>query len=271
MTVNNFMKNISDIILNKRKTKNMKRAFTLAEIMIVLVIIGALTAILLPSAFNSSPKENVIKFKKTNTNLMNVIRELVSNDRYYVGGDLGLMPGEDGGNLVTDLDDTDAKEYFCETLADFLSVKKKNCQTAGYTTDTYVTIVVDDAAVNKVNDVDAMKTKLDEVCLAAQEDITDGYEIISNDDVSWYQASPQVTFADKDGEGNRLFSSPFGTTPYRDEAGFDAHYKVLCIDVDGKDGKTEPFGYGIRADGKIISGAKADQWMEKSIQDKEDE
>ena len=41
-----------------------KNAFTLAEILIVLVIIGVLTMILLPMAFQSSPDEEVIKFKK---------------------------------------------------------------------------------------------------------------------------------------------------------------------------------------------------------------
>ena len=182
------------------------------------------------------------------------------------------MPGDSsGGSPITDLAPDDAKQYFCETLADVLSVKKKNCQTAGYTTETYATIVVDDTAEDKVNDVPALKAKLDTICTAAQSMITDGYEIITNDKVSWYQASPQVTFADLDASGKRIFSSPVDIVTYRDEAGFDAHYKVLCIDVDGKDGKTEPFGYGIRADGRVISGARADEWMEKSIQDKEDE
>ena len=39
-----------------------KKAFTLAEIMIVLVIIGVLSAILLPVAIHSAPDENVMKF-----------------------------------------------------------------------------------------------------------------------------------------------------------------------------------------------------------------
>ena len=42
------------------------RGFTLAEIMIVLAIVGVLTAILLPVAINSAPNENVMKFKKGN-------------------------------------------------------------------------------------------------------------------------------------------------------------------------------------------------------------
>ena len=29
-----------------------------------------------------------------------------------------------------------------------------------------------------------------------------------------------------------------------------------------------PFGYGIRADGKILNGKRAEEWLEKSIQEK---
>ena len=38
------------------------------------------------------------------------------------------------------------------------------------------------------------------------------------------------------------------------------------MDVDGINTGEEPFGYGIRADGKIITGQKADEWINKSIQ-----
>ena len=64
--------------------------------------------------------------------------------------------------------------------------------------------------------------------------------------------------------------SPSGETPtYHDEYGFDAIYKVVCMDVDGINKGEAPFGYGIRADGKILVGSRAQQWIEKSIQDKD--
>ena len=69
-----------------------KLAFTLAEILIVLVVIGVITAILLPVAIQSSPDENVMKFKKGNATLGKVISELVNNDKYYADGDLGKYP-----------------------------------------------------------------------------------------------------------------------------------------------------------------------------------
>ena len=45
--------------------------------------------------------------------------------------------------------------------------------------------------------------------------------------------------------------------------------RVFCMDIDGINKGEDPFGYGIRVDGKIILGARAQEWLEKSIQDKE--
>ena len=54
-------------------------------------------------------------------------------------------------------------------------------------------------------------------------------------------------------------------------------YKVACMDIGGipPNAKTEdcvnecPFGYGVRSDGKILTDVRVDEWLEKSIQDKE--
>ena len=63
---------------------------------------------------------------------------------------------------------------------------------------------------------------------------------------------------------------------YEDQNGMDNAYKTFCIDVDGMPSKGSndcddvkdicPFGYGIRADGKILTGKRADEWLEKSLQ-----
>jgi len=42
---------------------------------------------------------------------------------------------------------------------------------------------------------------------------------------------------------------------------------VFCIDVDEIGKGEDPFGYFIRADGKIIPDVRAKEWLEKSIQD----
>ena len=88
--------------------------------MIVLTVIGVLTAILLPVAIQSSPDKNVMKFKKGNATLGKVISELVNNDKYYTDWVLGKYSN---GN------DIDSATYLCETMGDILSIKKINCST----------------------------------------------------------------------------------------------------------------------------------------------
>ena len=94
-------------------------AFTLAEIMIVLCVIGILTAVLLPAARNIMPNEDVIKFKKAHNTLTSVVRELVTSDKYYKDGMLNKK-ADAAGSAV-------GASYFCESFADMLNVKSKRC------------------------------------------------------------------------------------------------------------------------------------------------
>lgn len=43
---------------------------------------------------------------------------------------------------------------------------------------------------------------------------------------------------------------------YYDNNGFPNVYKVFCFDIDEKNAEVPPFSYGMRADGKIIAGAR---------------
>ncbi len=45
--------------------------------------------------------------------------------------------------------------------------------------------------------------------------------------------------------------------------------KIFCIDVDGINQGEAPFGYGLRYDGKIITGERADAWLNKDIESKD--
>ena len=96
------------------------KAFTLAEIMIVLTVIGILSAILMPIAMQSAPDKNVMKFKKGHAAFATAIKELVNSSRYYLDGDLGLMPS---GARVT------SATYMCQTLGEILTTKSmfSNC------------------------------------------------------------------------------------------------------------------------------------------------
>ena len=222
----------------------MKKGFTLAEILIVLTVIGILTAILLPVAFQSAPDENVMKFKKANSTLGTIVRELINADKYYANGDFGIKRD---GSAVS------AATYFCESMADILSIKSKNCSNTTNAT----------AAFADANNITTAKANLDTWCKTYQ---TVGAEIVTSDDVTWYQASPGSHFGSV-ASGKRVFAAPNDTNPlHKDANGFDSAYKVLCIDVDGLNSGEDPFGFGIRADGRILPGARADLWTQKSVQ-----
>ena len=270
-----------------------KKAFTLAEIMIALVVIGVITSILLPVAFNSVPDENVMKFKKGNATLAKVINELVSSDKYYCNGDLGIK--SDCKKQI--FSDNATRTYFCETFADLLSTKSVNCYKDNFngsgpwllSNEGLFGIATGEKMKRTVTKetIEKSKEEFDKLCQKAAPNI--GSEIVTTDDITYFQASTGDVFGSQlvSPEENsaltesillRYFSPPSEfPANYSDENGFDISYKVFCMDVDGiPDDATEtdcknecPFGYGIRADGKILTGKRADEWLEKNIQDKD--
>ena len=259
------------------------KAFTLAEIMIVLTVIGVLTAILLPVAIQSSPDENVMKFKKGNATLGKVISELVNNEKYYADGDLGKRPN---GDLIDGYHSGDIT-YFCQSFSDLISIREQNCLTASsgnYEGFIHLNANGSDSIYDFGGKVDkffngdsSAKKALDTICLNSKMKA----EITTVDNISYYQSQPECVFgisrADekfynkdsvsedelKRGMANRLFGNKTG---YINVGNFDEIYKVFCMDVDEIDKGEDPFGYGIRADGKILTGARADEWINKSLQ-----
>ena len=256
------------IILNNMKRgfmKNIAHAFTLAEVMIVLVVIGILTGILVPAAMNSMPNENIMKFKKAHNTLYKVINELVSSPKYYADGDLGLMPN---GNLVS------SATYFCETFADVVSTKSINCSTYVGHQGHHANLLWLKSGIT----YHEIKLFLDHVC----GDTGAGEEIVFTDGVVFYQTSPDTHFGTQiNGTTGALYTTNnidecnanICGRYFKSSGGVDENYytvyKPVCIDIDGIGIGEEPFGYGIRADGKIITGARADEWLQKSIQEKE--
>ena len=104
----------------------MKKAFTLAEVMIVLTVIGILTAILMPIAFHSAPDENVMKFKKATSTLGTVVREMVSSDQYFHDGNLSKKLG--GTDAASSVD-------VCIAMADIMNYRSVNCSATNSTAD----------------------------------------------------------------------------------------------------------------------------------------
>ena len=244
-----------------------KKGFTLAEIMIVLAVIGVLTAILLPVAINSTPNENIMKFKKGHNALLSAIRELVNSDKYYLDGDLSIKVD---GSFVDDSSETNIK-YFCQTVADVITTKKINCSTKELYNDSHVT-----------HEAYEDKSQPDVMCKDAAESV--GEEIVTPDNIVYYQGSPKTPFGIQhyylsgvkyeNGESScgekclykiRAYATScteYYTTPL-------TVYKVFCMDIDGIGKGEDSFGYGIRVDGKVLLGARAQEWLQKSIQEKE--
>ncbi len=246
--------------------KNMRnlRGFTLAEVMIVLTVIGVLTAILLPVARQSMPNEDLMKFKKAHNTLGTVIRELVTNDKYYLDGDLGVKPDNNLVNSAT---------YFCETIADVLNTKSVDCSDVDEGKD-HMHLHL--AIIGGVDNTQSEKEKADALCKLYPKS-----EIITSDNITLYSVSPHHHFAihyQDEYPDVRLFGNPgqWGDKFEADEDGnptglgenvnnFDVIYKVFCIDIDEINQGEDPFGYGIRADGKILTGARAEEWLKKEV------
>lgn len=65
-----------------RKTVN-KKAFTLAEVMIALVMIGIMAALTIPIISSMGPNKKRVMFKKGYATLEQTVRELINSDVYY--------------------------------------------------------------------------------------------------------------------------------------------------------------------------------------------
>ena len=244
--------------------RNLKKGFTLAEVMIVLTVIGVLTAILLPVARQSMPDENLMKFKKAHNTLGTVIRELVTSDKYYLDGDLGVK---------ADNNPVDTLTYFCETISDILNTKSVNCSEENVSDDI--------GAMQRLiprfeGDFSVTAADLDYYCKQSAPIVKN--EIVLTDGVVFYQTNPDYPFGrTKDINGaeiGRIFCTPFydnGGRACINDKGFPLYTKGFCIDIDGIPANATadncinecPFGYSIRADGKILTGARADEWLER--------
>ena len=225
----------------------MKKAFTLAEIMIVLVVIGVLTGIILPAAFHNTPDKNIMKFKKANNTLAKIVREMASSGRYYKEGDLRYKP--DGTTVVPD-------NYMCQVIADLTSTKNVNCSDNSKRNYLYIQPILSSASTqticnaNSICNLNNAKDKLDDIC----DDIASPKGVTTSDDVIWYEA----------GRGNYCITA--SSNPECNKADCNYQYKVLCLKIDNL-----YFGYGIRSDGRIITGLNADRYLNKSIKDDDEE
>ncbi|MBQ4645866.1 MAG: type II secretion system protein [Candidatus Gastranaerophilales bacterium] len=249
--------------------------FTLAELMIVLSVIGVLAAILLPAARNAMPNQDLMKFKKGHSTLTHTIRELVNSDKYYKNGDLGIKA--DGTMLYSKasyhgcgtefLGNDSTVKYFCETFADIVNTKSVNCSTevaGGNDARTMIILREDGGSTGWGQTYANAKILLDRHCKQNASII--GPEIVTSDNITYYQTDPNGTFGiiwSSCTKNDVLFNIK------RNAQWESPIYKPFCMDIDGIAKGEDPFGFGIRADGTILNGARASEWLKKSINGKD--
>jgi len=173
-------------------------------------------------------------------------------------------------------------KYLCETIADLLSTKSINCSETPTNMNGFSNL---QNGITHGN-----KGWLDSECKALQNSSFNP-EITMADDVVFYRTNPKITFGistktiysawcfNADGTKKDYFdTTSCKNTDFEHMLDSDQtfkktnsdnmliYYADICIDIDGINKGEDPFGYGIRADGKILTGARADEWLEKGFQ-----
>ena len=198
------------------------RAFTLAEIMIVFTVIGILTAILLPTLFQSAPDQEELKAKKAFNTISRAVDNLTNSSTYELTG--GILEStqyisntDAAGNAVADAS-LMRDSFFCSNLANMLNVKSANCtldfvnravatsmdndymcaedyETTTHNNSSPVCIYKNNAGNAEIDaddiDFDGFQSALDNVCeqyyfaASDQGDPENGYNFITSDGVYW--------------------------------------------------------------------------------------
>lgn len=234
---------------------NQTKGFTLAELMIVLAVLAVIAAVLMPTVFNSMPDENRLKFKKGYYTLKRTIDFMVNSDAYQsTDGNFGPKDGTyTGSHPYSTTSDNDGSKKFCIEFTNTLNTVQENCTDFANSLQTGITIRNFDDTTSATT-----SASIDAKCTSATLTTTPNVE--TQDGVYWWL--PKENFAEHLAEG----ASPSTNGKAASIAGYSsipAYYAVVCMDVDGPSGTEEPFGFGIRRDGKVIAGARAKQWLQE--------
>ena len=209
-----------------------KKGFTLAELMIVLAILGVIAAILTPLAFNATPDENKLKFKKAYYTLQRATDAVLNSDN-YPEGDMSKV--------------SDPAKTFCYTFSDMLNTMYDNCEGSNaLVTNSGAAYIYDPS--NSTTSLDT----LDSYCSVGL--VSDPLEsgtnnlpkFITQDGIFWWGFD-----YDFDSVGTIVNN-------------IRVDYNIVCVDVDGEGGEGA-FAFGIRNDGKVIVGNKARAWLKEGI------
>ena len=137
--------------------------------------------------------------------------------------------------------------YFCKAFADLIQAKKANCVEHGNVSSQVIF-----GGEKHVSDI---------WCRTVQKNncsrVNNVPYILSSDNVYFFQVNNSKPFGYENEYGKRSYSTAL----------FANELTAICFDVDGWCKGEDPFGYGLRFDGKIFTGERVDEWLNKSIQD----
>lgn len=208
-----------------------KSGFTLAELMIVLTILGIVAAVLTPIIFNAAPDENKLKFKKAYYTLQRTTDAVLNSDT-YPEGDMSRV--------------SNADKTFCYAFSDMLNTMYDNCEGTSA-----IKVNSGNAFVYNPSSASTSLDTLDGYCTAktVSDPLNGGSsnlpKFITQDGIFWWG-----------------FDFDFDPDDASYSSGIRTDYAVVCVDVDGA-GEEPAFGFGIRYDGKVIVGNKAREWLKE--------
>ena len=209
-----------------------KSGFTLAELMIVLAILGIVAAVLTPIVFNAAPDENRLKFKKAYYTLQRTTDAVLNSDT-YPEGDMSKA--------------SNAAKTFCYAFSDMLNTMYDNCEGSGA-----LSANSGNAFVYNPSNASSSLDTLDSYCTSAN----------VSDPMAAGGSSNLPKFITQDGIFWWGFDYGFDPDDATYTSGIRTDYAVVCVDVDGAGGESA-FAFGIRNDGKVIVGNRARDWLKE--------
>lgn len=255
--------------------------FTLAELMVVLAVLGVIAAVLVPAVFTSMPDENRLKFKKGYYTLKRTIDIMVNSKAYNeTAGNFGkpekLAAGESSpyAKMIEEAD-TDGSRYFCYQFSENLNSIQTQCENfINLNGQGLVTAYFDARDISPAtapSEEAAAANTIDGKCskFLADDEGLKYVNVQTQDGIYW--SVPDETFcARQTAEPDP--ADPDAETPSPDKqldvingySTIPAYYAVICMDVDGVGGE-KPFGFGIRRDGKVVAGTRAKEWLKESV------
>lgn len=258
---------------------NKKKAFTLAELMLVFTVIGILTAILVPGLFLASPDKDELKAKKAYNTITRAVQTLLNSDPYVETGNL------DASSYISGTTDDNKKarnSFFCSNLTNVLSVSNANCSfdwVNNAFTSNYVWCPHSYATSDSVEMTSGASSSRVALCASKSGNDIDYPTLANNIDTAcnnYYTSltgttgrNTQYNFKTPDGViwGIQLQNFSNNQIANVNNVNIKVFHGVVCFSTDNLKKQEHMYGLGIRQDGVILAGTKLANLLENEDED----